>query len=177
MDLVKDTEILLRDAAYVTRQWAGSDVPMISFENETIIGFVHFFDSSDRLLREWESIEDKALKKFRFSIKSAGQKAWNVYSVFLSSDQQKDESQISLTNIEENFRETRKIARDGVDSFEGIRAALLPLLPIQNSPLLDEVNFVERLSANLGEIHRDGADAFLRGGTAHEIAEILAEKE
>lgn len=177
MDLAKEAEIVFRDAGYVTQQWLESQVPMISFENETIIGFAHFFGSSNDLLHGWESAEEAALDRFRFLIRSAGEKAWNVYSIFLAPDDPTKASTVELMKIEENFRQTRKIAKGGITSNSGIVNALLPLIPIQNRPVLDEINLESRLKISLSEIHQDGASALLGGASAKEIAQILAEKE
>ena len=177
MDITKEIEIVLRDANYATWQWTDGPVPVVCFENDEVIGFVHVFGLVSELLSDWEKSQDATLSRFRPALKNAGEKAWNVYSIFLAEDKHDESLQLRLDHIEENFRLTRKIARDGIGTKEGVISALLPLLPVRYRPQIDESNFHSRLLDRLSDISPDGATALLKGASAVDIAQILAEKQ
>lgn len=175
MDFSKDTEILLRDAGYETWPWDGGPVPVVCFEGDTILGFVYLFDSAEMIHEQWESAQGAALARFKPALRSAGEKAWNVYSLFLTESPADHNMEILLDRIEEDFRLTRKLVRAGVRSKGALRDAFLPILPIRNRPTIDKSNIEDRLEDALTKIHPSGAKAFLKRATAADIAQILAE--
>ena len=176
MDLQKETEIVLRDGGYETWPWQKGLVPAVCFEDELILGFVHYFASTDDLVSKWEDAQSTALLRFRPALRNAGEKAWNVYSIFITVDVADDSMTSKLDSIEENFEQTRKLVRTGVISTANLKNALLPLLPIQNRPQINESNMEERLRVTLQEINPAAAKAFLGKATPIDIAQILAEK-
>ena len=175
MDLAKEVEVVLRDAGFETWPWGDGLGPVICFEDETVLGFVHVFTSIQSLLSGWESAEDKALARFNPALRKAGEKAWNVYSIFLSEEDPSSMSFEKINRIEENFRQTRKIAKGGISSTESVRNALLPLLPISSLSVIDSVSFEDRLQSSLQEIHADGAKAFLKGIIPLDVVNILVD--
>ena len=84
MDIFTQAEILLRDAQYETWTWTGSAGPVACFEIAALMGFVHVFDTADALLGAWKENEQVVLARHAASLRGAGAKAWNVYSVFLT---------------------------------------------------------------------------------------------
>jgi len=172
MDIFIQAEILLRDAKYETWTWSGSAGPVTCFESAALMGFVHIFDSADALLGAWKENEQIALARHAVSLRAAGAKAWNVYSVFLTPDQEAHRGR-EIERIDENFSLTRKIARASITTPDDVEKALLPLLSIRSKPLLGASNFETRLRTRLKDIPPDAVTAFLSETTPAEIARIL----
>lgn len=173
MDIFTQVEILLRDAQYETWTWTGSAGPVTCFENAALMGFVHVFDSADALLSTWKKNQQVALARHSASLRGAGAKAWNVYSVFLTPHQDDARRARAIERIEEDFSLTRKIARASITTPEDVEKALLPLLSIRSKPLLGASNFETRLRTRLKDIPPDAVTAFLSETTPAEIARIL----
>jgi alkanesulfonate monooxygenase SsuD/methylene tetrahydromethanopterin reductase-like flavin-dependent oxidoreductase (luciferase family) len=172
MDILTQAEILLRDAQYETWTWTGSAGPVTCFENAALMGFVHVFDHADGLLTAWKENQQAALARHAASLRGAGTKAWNVYSVFLTPDQDAHRGR-QIERIEEDFSLTRKIARASITTADDVEKALLPLLSIRSKPLLGASNFETRLRTRLKDIPPDAVTAFLNETTPAEIARIL----
>lgn len=173
MKLADDIENILRDNGYYTCLWMGNEVPTICLENKTILGFSFLFQSSEELLSNWVRVQKRALDYHADLLKKSGEKAWNIYSIFLAEDISSESiKQIEL--IEEDFTYTRKIARAGIKSHSDITEALLPLLAIQSHPSLTEVLYMERLRTRLADLPNDAAAAFLEDDLSpYEISKIL----
>lgn len=172
MDIFTQAEILLRDAQYETWAWTGSVGLVTCFENAALMGFVHVFDSADILLSTWKENQHIALARHAASLRAAGAKAWNVYSVFLTPDKDTRRGR-EIERIEEDFSLTRKIARASITTPDDVENVLLPLLSIRSKPLLGASNFETRLRTRLKEIPPDAVTAFLSDTTPAEIARIL----
>lgn len=136
------------------------------------MGFVHVFDSADALIGTWKENQHIALARHAASLRGAGAKAWNVYSVFLTPDQDARRGR-EIERIEEDFSLTRKIARASITTPDDVEKALLPLLSIRSKPLLGASNFDTRLRTRLKDIRPDAVTAFLSETTPSEIARIL----
>jgi hypothetical protein len=172
MDIFTQTEILLRDAQYETWTWIASAGPVTCFENAALMGFVHVFDTTDALLGSWKEAQQAALARHAASLRGAGAKAWNVYTVLLTSDQDLRRGR-EVERIEEDFSLTRKIARACITTPDHVEGALLPLLSLRFKPLLGASNFETRLRTRLKDIPQDAVTAFLKEATPVEIARIL----
>ena len=172
MDIFTQAEIILRDAHYETWTFTGSTGPVTCFENAALMGFVHVFDSADSLLGTWKENQQVALARHAASLRGAGAKAWNVYSIFLTSDQDA-RGGYEIERIEEDFSLTRKIARACIVTPNDLEKALLPLLSIRSKPLLGASNFETRLRTRLKDIPPNAVTAFLNDTTPAEIARIL----
>lgn len=175
MDIATQTEIILRGAGYETWPWTGVTPPIVCFENAALIGFVHVFSSADELLARWEASQQAVLSRHSASLRAAGAKAWNVYSVFLTAEQTIIQ-QRAVERIEENFSLTRKIARAGIRTHDDAERALLPLTAVKAQPILSDTDFQDRLRARLQDVSADVLTAFLGTTSAEEVAKILAEK-
>ncbi|WP_435655976.1 hypothetical protein [Brucella pituitosa] len=175
MDIYIQSEILLRDAQYDTWTWTGPSGPVTCFENAALMGFVHVFDTADALLGSWEERQKLALARHATFLRSAGAKAWNVYSLFLTEDSDARRGR-EIERIEEDFSLTRKIARASIRTADDIEMALLPLLSIRSKPLLGAANFEMRLRTRLKEMSPDGVTAFLNEATPADVARILGAK-
>jgi len=174
-DIDKQAEIVLRNARYDTWSWSGETGPVVCFENNSIIGFVHVFPTARELIDGWEARQHITLSRCAASLRSSGSKAWNVYSVFLSPENP-GELIRSIERVEEDFSQTRKIARAGVRSKEHVERALLPLLSIRTKPLLDAADVEGRIRARLKNVPDEIATAFFADSASSDIARMLVEK-
>ncbi|AZC58096.1 hypothetical protein [Pseudomonas chlororaphis] len=175
MDIFTQAEILLRDAQYETRTWTGTVGTVTCFENAALMGFVHVFDTADTLLCTWRASQEVALARHAASLRAAGAKAWNVYSVFLTLDQDARRAR-EIERIEEDFSLTRKIARASISTTDDVEKALLPLLSLRSKPLLGVSNFETRLRTRLKDIPPEAVTAFINNATTPaEVARILGE--
>ena len=174
MDIATQAEIVLRDAQFDTWTWTGVKPSVTCFENSSVMGFVHIFETAEELLEGWAASQQTALARHAPAIRSAGAKAWNVYSVFLTSDptQLLDRA---IQRIEEDFSLTRKIARAAIQTPDDVERALLPLISIKAKPLLGASNFETRLRSRLKDMPTDAVTAFLSDTPAIEVARILGE--
>ena len=176
MDIATQAEVLLRDAQYDTWSWSAVKPPITCFENAVIMGFLHVFPSGRSLVEEWEERQKSTLTRFTPALRSCGEKGWNIYSVFLTSDQD-PEFVNAIDRIEENFAFTRKIARWAIQNTRDLEAALLPLRSIASVPVLGTADFEKRLRSQLREVPSATMKAFMSGRPAHEVARLLeAEK-
>lgn len=172
MDIVTQSEIVLREAGYVTWPWTGASPPIICFENATLVGFVHVFDTARELLDGWETAQQRVLARYAAGLRAAGAKAWNVYSVFLTSELVPD-LQRSVEKLEENFSLTRKIARTGIQTAEDVSNVLMSLGPIKAQPLLENANIADRVRARAKDVPSDALNAFLSDLSPEDVVEIL----
>jgi hypothetical protein len=172
MDIQTQAEIVLRDAQYETWTWTGSTAPVTCFESAALMGFVYVFETASILLEGWKASQQSALARHAPSLRAAGSKAWNVYSVFLTSDPTPLHTR-AIERIEEDFSLTRKIARASVTTPDEVERALLPLISIRSKPLLGASNFESRLRSRLKDVPHDAVTAFLNDTPSIEVARIL----
>lgn len=172
MDIGTQSEIILREGGYNTWAWTGASPPVICFENATLVGFIHIFGSAEDLLTSWEAAQQRILARHAAALRAAGNKAWNVYSVFLTSELS-PARQREIEKLEEDFTLTRKIARTAIQSLEDLEVVLMPLVPIRSQPLLDNTAVADRLRTRAKEVPVQALEAFLADLTPEDVAEIL----
>jgi hypothetical protein len=131
MDIYRQAEALLRRAGYRTSRGATSTPIVLSFEDHVIVGFLGVFETAAKLLAEWRGVERANLVRYARQLRSAPDKAWNVYSVFFTEDPGTDQDSIESDRIEEDFSSTRKVVRLGVSTMADLERALLPVLPLK----------------------------------------------
>lgn len=175
MDIATQSEILLREAGYLTWAWTGTSPPVICFESATIAGFVHVFPTASELLANWEAAQQRVLSRHAPALRAAGAKAWNIYSVLLTSEQAPT-LQRPVERLEEDFSLTRKIARTAIQTADDVANVLLPLCPIRAQPILEEADIASRLRMRAKDIPTEALNAFLADGKAEEVAEILGSR-
>ena len=175
MDIGAQAEIYLREARYDTWAWTGASPPVTCFENPTLVGFIHTFNTAAELLANWEEAQQRVLSRHVASLRLAGTKAWNVYSVFLTSETAPELS-FQVERLEEDFTLTRKIARTAIQTVEYVSHALMPLAPIKAQPLLDNANLADRLRIRAKDVPTAALVAFLGSPSAQEVAEILGSR-
>lgn len=172
MDIGTQCEVTLREAGYETWPWTGASPPVICFEDTTIIGFVHVFNTARELLETWEDAQQRVLARHAPALRAAGAKAWNVYSILLTSERAPT-LQRSVEKLEENFALTRKIARTAVQTADDVSNVLMPLGPIRAQPFLENADIADRLRARGKDLPVEAMNAFLGDLPAEDVAEIL----
>ena len=165
MDILHQVEIVLRDAGY-TRS-----LP------RALCKIRHMFRerNADRVcprVNQWEAGQAAVLKQYNVALRNARDKAWNVYSIFLTDDAESSR-QRAIERLEENFALTRKIARGGIRTNKDVEHVLLPLTSVQAQPSLGATDFEDRLRVRLKEASSDAVTAFLSETVANEVAHIL----
>lgn len=174
MDIGTQSEILLRQCGYDTWSVTSVKPPSICFENPSIAGFLFAFPSGEELLQTWETRQATVLSRFSPLLRTAGAKAWNIYSIFLAETASPAESR-QIVEIEENFNLTRKIARGGIRTQFDLDQALLPLRGIQSKPKVGEANFENRLRDQLLLLRKPTVEAFLGKAEPSAVAQMLEE--
>ncbi|MCP8883376.1 hypothetical protein NIM87_07695 [Devosia sp. XJ19-1] len=172
MDIATQAEIVLRNAQYETWSWSGPSGPVTCFESAALMGFVHVFVNAEALMAGWQASQKTSLARHAASLRGAGMKAWNVYSVLLTAERAPSLAR-AIERIEEDFTLTRKIARTAVTTAEDVERALLPLIGLRAQPLLGATNFEDRLRSRLKDVPADAVAAFLNETPAVEVARIL----
>jgi hypothetical protein len=174
IDLLAQIQATLKGAGYSTWLTEFETLPVICFEDEVIFGFVSIFSKPNDLITRWRPTETSILRRFASNIRGAGEKAWNVYSVFLCSEAASDTEAREIRWIEENLERTRKLTANGVVNREDVAIALLPLLPLQHQPLLLTDDFKERLKRRIQAIAPKAAEVALDDEIpAIEVARLL----
>lgn len=152
---------LLVNGGYSVGELHAGDCNIVIFENATVLGFVLLYRDSMELLQNWWVHSDLVLRETQFSLRQAGQKAWNTYTIFLSEDHAYPHDRIKLQGIEEDLVGTRKIARAGVKDAEELRLALLPLMGIQSAPRLEPIDMAKEIRLRTSELPDELIDGFI----------------
>ncbi len=160
---------------------AGYDVTLTSshvrFEDASVLGFVAEFVSVAALLDDWKHAEENFLREHAAELRRDRRKAWNVYSILLTHERASAEQTKRLIAVEENFRATRKIARDGVTIERDIDNALGVLLPIRHRVSLSSENALDLLRNRLSALPPAAVHSMLLGGNGEDIADALVREE
>ena len=175
-DLKPTLQALLQDAGYETWFVAIDQYEIVAFEDDAAMGFACVFESGEVLLKEWRGLETKFLMNFASALKRAGEKTWNVYSVFLCAENASEDDTRAIRWIEENLERTRKVTGIVPNGRADLIVALLPLLPIQYRPRLDSDDFdlTQRLSRRIAGIAQPVEHAALdRSVPASEVVRLL----
>jgi hypothetical protein len=109
------------------------------------MGFVSAFDSPRQMVDGWREVEATMLARYAPQFREAGDKAWNVYSVFVTEAGASEKERREVRWIEEDLERTRKITGTNVVTRDDVVKALLPLLPIVAKPLLAPEDSRQRL--------------------------------
>jgi hypothetical protein len=154
MDLKSQLQIILQEAEYQTWLASVDGLDAVGFEDDTVMGFACIFPTAEALLQRWPAMEMTLLTSHAPSLQKAGEKTWNVYSVFLSAEKGDDVQARQVRWIEEDLERTRKIAAVGLVDREDLEMALLPVLPLQYQPVLDTEDFdlTRRLRKRIADI-------------------------
>ena len=160
-------------AGYTTQQ-VGEE---LRFEDASILGFATEFATAQELIEGWKHAEDTFLRASASALRRDRRKAWNIYSVLLTSGRVGDDELPQVLAIEEEFRATRKIARAGLATDQDVVAALKPLLPMQRVVTLHSEDAIARVSDRLPALSQSSIDAMLRGTSPEHLAQLLLAEE
>ena len=174
---MSDTRIWVRDilneADYSVGQIDGQDGEIMLFESDSVLGFVLVFEDPDALISNWQAASGRVLLANQFALRRAKSKAWNAYFLFLAEAPGDYGQNITLGAIEEDLVGTRKIARAGISTKEDCRAALLPLLPVQNAPRLEAIDMTAEIRLRTSELPEPLVDAYLAGAGDALMTQLL----
>lgn len=174
MDLRYETQRILQQNGYhATRD---GECDWILFEDESLFGFAAVYDTVKELLISWEADQDSFLRKNSTRLRSFPAKAWNAYSIFLTSVSCSPENTAELMKIEEDFRGSRKIVRIDVTSLDVLFSALSPLLPIRNLVTLKDIDSKARLDSRLSFLKPEEFAALRKKDAESAIVDILLEE-
>jgi len=149
IDVLSTLQVALQEAGFITHLTSLERSPIVCFEDDTLLGFGCVFDNPVALLKHWKTTEMTLLRRYAPSLRGAGEKAWNVYCIFLCSGNADLIQSREVRWVEEDLERTRKIAACGVGSREDLMRALLPVLPLQYTPELRPENVTERLEGRI----------------------------
>ena len=161
IDLLSTSQILLRDAGFTVRLSAMGHRPVVCFEDNALVGFCSAFEQTDELIDGWKAFESEILNRFAADIRAAGEKAWNVYCVFLCGGAADATQKRAVSWIEEDLERTRKVAACDIASREDLVRVLLPVLPVQYQPALQHEDLTARLQKRIADIAPQASHAIL----------------
>lgn len=177
IDVPEECRRLLGEAAITTGLIETSRGSALAFEGITVLGFIIVYHDPAHLLERWSDDAAALIAANQLSLRRAQAKAWNTYMIFLAETAvSKSEQQVAIAAIEEDLIGTRKIARVEIRTREDLRAALLPLLPIQNMPRLEAVNMVAEIDLRTTELSERMRQAFLSRVPEAVVAQVLEEE-
>jgi len=172
MDIRQEVILLLHEADYRVRE-NFDGMSSLYFENSTIMGFASIETSYDDIVANWKSRQDEFLRANAKRLRIAPLKAWNAYSIFLTSAPSNVAQKRNLYLIEEDFQGTRKIARSDILTRDDVERALYPILPVRNIAPLQLGDPIERLWLKL-ELPERVRKGLLGSATAEDLADILS---
>ncbi len=143
------------------------------FEDDSLMGVVFVYQTVTELLEAWSNDQRDFLKNNATRLRDAPEKTWNLYCVFLTPSDAIESDEYSVSQIEEDFRATRKVAKTGVATAEDALVALLPLLPLQNEVSLGVPDIQKELKDRL-ELSAPAWEALFNRRDAKLLARILA---
>lgn len=154
---------LLDQAGYSVTSMNNVTRDVLTFEGDTVLGFVLEFPDTRTLIEQWRNHSQQVLKESQFGLRRAEAKAWNAYLILTTTEPADYAAAITISAIEEDLTGTRKIARAGVVSEFDARGVLLPLLAIQHAPQLDAIDMSAEIRLRTSELPAELMDAFVNG--------------
>lgn len=173
--LLLDIQSVLASADYRVA-FPSQDSASMYFEDESLLGAVFVMDSVDALLDGWEHTQDTFLRRHGSAFSSDPFKAWNCYTVFLTSESRGSVDRSRLIAIEEDFRGSRKLVGTGVASKPDIERALAPLLSLRHLRMSAKGSLHASVSERLGSPDGPLQD-ILRDVDIEVIASLLLESQ
>ena len=173
-DMLSLLQGVLQEGGYRTWLTPIDKRTAVYFEDDAVMGFAILFDDAATLLTGWRDTEAAFLRQNGERIRLAGDKAWNVYSVFLTTATANGADSRIIRLIEEDLERTRKIAAAAVTHREALVGALLPLLPLQQQPILERADVAERFRRRVATIAPSVAEILLNENVSpREVARRL----
>ncbi|MCP4319542.1 MAG: hypothetical protein GY789_27050 [Hyphomicrobiales bacterium] len=170
MKLLSQAKDVLAQAGFAAHPNLTGDADSFAFENNTILGFAICFEEPSELISDWRIRAEQILKRRQFQLRAAGSKSWNLYLVLLAEADGQESQFVELNLIEEDLQGMRKIARCGLADVNLVREALLSILPVQSSPILEAIDMKSEIQTRTSEVSESIVDAYL---SKAEIAMVL----
>lgn len=148
MNLFDEAQIILEKTGYHL-EVREDPSHIFFFEDSSLFGFLAVYQTIDKLLANWHQLHDSFLQTHARQLREYPSKAWNAYSIFVTSEPCPTDKSSQLLSIEEDFRGTRKIAHAGIVTRRDLVRVLFPLLPIQHAVSLTAEDPVAKLSDRL----------------------------
>ncbi len=161
IDVLSTMQVVLREAGFTTRLTSVDRLPIVCFEDDDLMGFGCVFEDAGGLLARWKTTEMSLLTRYAASLRAAGEKAWNVYCIFLCGSATDSVQNRQVRWIEEDLERTRKVTGCGLASREDLVRALLPILPLRYQPVLQEEDVTLRLQRRIRTIAPRAAEVVL----------------
>lgn len=176
IDLLDESRRLLNASNILTNVIETTGGKVLAFEDVTALGFIILYPGAASLLESWSADAAALISEHQLSFRRAQAKAWNAYTVFLTADSANYGELVALNVIEEDLTGTRKIARAGIGDVEQLRAALLPLLPIQITPSLEAVDMPAEIRLRTTELPERAIEAYLSRAQEASVIQVLEEE-
>ena len=152
IDVLSTMQVVLREAGFTTRLTSIDRLSIVCFEDDELMGFGCVFEDASGLLARWKATEMSLLTRYAANLRAGGEKAWNVYCIFLCGSAADSIQNRQVRWIEEDLERTRKVTGCGLASREDLLRALLPVLPLQYQPVLRAEDVTERLQTRIRTI-------------------------
>jgi hypothetical protein len=176
IDVLSTVQVVLNEAGFITHLASVDQTSIVCFEDDVLTGFGCIFEDPESLLTRWKTIEMSLLMRYAPNLRAAGEKAWNVYCVFLCSSSVNLDQRRQVRWIEEDLERTRKITGCGLVSREDVVRCLLPILPLQFQPVIRVEDVTERLQARIQNIAPIASEIVLEASIAPaEVVRLLGE--
>lgn len=175
IDIIASSLEILTSAGFTAGRISINNRDSILFEDATVLGFLLAYRDPSELALAWEADASCAISDYQLVLRRAGQKAWNAYIVLLATADGDYRQSAALAAIEEDLAGTRKIARMAIRDIADLRAALLPLLPLQAAPKLEAVDIQAEIRERATELPPRAVDAFLSTADESVVMQVLEE--
>lgn len=175
IDILTSSTDILAEAGFTTRRVSINGREALVFEDAIVLGFLFSYQYPRELIESWDKDSSRAIFDHQFGLRRAAQKAWNAYVVLLAAGDSDFANSAALAAIEEDLAGTRKIARANIEDITDLRAALLPLLPLQAAPKLEAVDIMTEIRQRATELQPRAIDAFLSTAEESVIIQVLEE--
>jgi len=145
MNIINEVISILENEGYSTYRESESK---LLFEDESLCGFISIHNTIKEIANSWNEIQNEFVKKQTNQLRGEIIKAFNIYSIFLTSDEV-GEHRLQINNALEDFTTSRKIIGYGISTNQDIKRILLPLVSIQKKSKLEMGNYLEKIKARL----------------------------
>lgn len=125
------------------------DDSVLLFEDESIMGFIRFFENAEDLLRSWRAEQARFMAKMAIPLRQAARKSWNCYAILISRDAVPAALRADFLSLEEDLTLMRKLVGESTFASEDAERVLMPVLAIRHNlstPQIEEESPVSRLT-------------------------------
>jgi hypothetical protein len=151
------------------------DGAVLSFEGETVLGFVVAYKTPAELLNRWKADVAEIVGRNQVGLRRAQRKTWNAYVVLLAAEAASYPETVAMAAVEEDLTAARKIAQGGVSNPDALQGALIALLPLRHAPSIEAVDMRAEIKVRTTELPSQVVEAFLSGASEASVLQILEE--